>query len=65
VGRYKYPLYDDLTKPNINKMRAIAQDDRVLACWTVNGQIRYRLKNDDKVRKLVSILDPLDEILNK
>ena len=63
VGRYKYPLYDDLTKANLSKMRAIAQDDRVLAAWTVNGQIRFRLKNSDAVRRVNSILDPLEEIL--
>ena len=63
MGRYKYPLYDDLTKANLSKMRAIAQDDRVLAAWTVNGQIRFRLKNSDAVRRVNSILDPLEEIL--
>lgn len=63
TGKFKYPLYDDLTKANLAKMRAISQDDRVLACWTVNGQIKYRLKSSDQVRRVVSILDPLDKIL--
>lgn len=63
LGRYKYPLYDDLTKANLSKMKAISQDDRVLACWSVNGQIKYKLKKCEKVRKVISILDPLDQIL--
>ena len=63
VGRYKYPLYDDLSKPNLAKMRAIAQDERVQACWTVNGQIRFKLKNSETVKRVNSILDPLDKIL--
>jgi len=62
-GRFAYPLYDDLTKPTLNKMRAIAQDDRVQACWTVNGKIHYKLKDSENVRKVVSIQDPLDTIL--
>jgi len=62
-GRFKYPLYDDLTKPTLMKMRAIQQDDRVLACWTVNGRIHFRLKESEMVRKVVSIHDPLDVIL--
>jgi len=62
-GRFMYPLYDDLTKPTLMKMRAISQDDRVQACWTVNGWIHYRLKDSESVRKVVSIQDPLDVIL--
>ena len=62
-GRFSYPLYDDLTKPTLNKMRAISQDDRVQACWTVNGKIHFKLKDSDQVRKVVSIQDPLDIIL--
>ena len=62
-GRFAYPLYDDLTKPTLNKMRAISQDDRVHACWSVNGKIHFKLKESDQVRKVVSIQDPLDLIL--
>jgi len=62
-GRFVYPLYDDLTKPTLMKMRAIQQDDRVMACWTVNGKIHFRLKDSEVVRKVVSIQDPLDVIL--
>ncbi len=63
LGRFLYPLYDDLTKPTLHKMRAIQQDERVMACWTVNGKIHFRMKDSDSVRKVVSIQDPLDVIL--
>jgi hypothetical protein len=62
-GRYRYPLYDDLTKANLAKMRAIAQDERVHACWSVNGQIRFKLKNSEAVKRVTSVLEPLDELL--
>jgi len=62
-GRFTYPLYDDLTKATLMKMRSINQDERVHACWTVNGRIHFRLKNSDAVRKVVSIQDSLDDIL--
>ncbi len=63
AGRYKYPLYDDLTQANLAKMRAISQDDRVQACWTVNGQIKFKLKDSEVVKKVSSIYDDLDVIL--
>lgn len=62
-GRFMYPLYDDLTQANLAKMRAISQDDRVQACWTVGGQIKFKLKNSDAVKKVSSIFDDLDVIL--
>ena len=62
-GRFRFPLYEDLTKMNLSKMRAIAQDDRVLACWTINGQIKFRLKSSNEVRKVVCVLDPIEKIL--
>jgi hypothetical protein len=63
VGRFLYPLYDDLTKMNLAKMRAIGQDERVLACWSVGGQIRFKLKDAEGVRKVNNILDPLEMII--
>jgi len=65
LGRFLYPLYDDLTKPTLLKMKAISQDERVAACWTVNGKIHYKMKESEAVRKVVSIMDPLDIILKQ
>jgi uncharacterized protein YoxC len=62
-GRIRYPLYEDLTKANLAKMRAISQDERVQACWTVSGQIRFRLRDSSEVKRVTNIHDPLDKIL--
>jgi uncharacterized protein YoxC len=63
TGRLLYPLYDDLTRANYMKMKAIGQDERVQACWTVGGQIRFKLHESEVVKKVGSILDPIDKIL--
>jgi hypothetical protein len=44
--RYKFLLFEDLTKLTFAKMRALALDPRVAACWPANGQLRYRLVDD-------------------
>lgn len=63
-GRFAYPIYEDLTKSTFQKMRAISNDERVKSCWTVKGQIRFTLvKNEKEVKKVVSLLEPLDSIL--
>jgi len=63
-GRFLYPIYEDLTKTTFQKMRAISQDSRVKACWTVKGQIRFTLNRDvNEVKRVTSLLDSLDSIL--
>ena len=47
---YQYPLYDDLIyeviyEANLAKIKAIGQDERVQACWSVNGRVRFKVKN--------------------
>ena len=63
-GRYLYPLYEDLTWATFLKLRAITNDERVKACWSIKGQIRFVLhKNEKEVRRVQSLLTPLDDIL--
>jgi hypothetical protein len=63
-GRYLYPFYEDLTWASFQKMRAIAKDSRVKACWSVKGQIKFILNSKpEEVRRVDSLLDSLDIIL--
>ena len=63
-GRYLYPLYEDLSRASFQKMRAIAGDSRVKACWSVKGQIKFvLLRSPNEVKRVVSLLDPLEDIL--
>jgi hypothetical protein len=62
-GRYCFPLYEDLTRANLAKMKAIAADSRTQSCWSINGTIKFKLVNSQVIRKVGSILDSLDTIL--
>jgi uncharacterized protein YoxC len=63
LGKLLYPLFDDLTRINYAKMKAIGNDERVQACWSVGGQIRFKLHDSDVVKKVNSVFDPLDKII--
>jgi hypothetical protein len=53
-----------LTRATFLKMRAIAKDSRVKACWSVKGQIRFILSSKpEEVKKVNSVLDSLESIL--
>lgn len=62
-GRYLHPFYEDLTRPNFNKFRAISQHEQVQSCWTVNGTIRYKLKGEETIRKVKSVFASVDDII--
>jgi hypothetical protein len=62
--RMLYPFYEDLTRDNFMKLKALAADQRVSACWSVGGQLRYRLASHPAVVRCVkSVYDSVDSIL--
>jgi hypothetical protein len=63
--RYLYQIYDDLTRANFSKMKAIGNDSRVEQCWAVNGQLKLRLKDSQVILKVHSIYDSLEDILTQ
>ncbi len=62
-GRFQHPFYEDLTRPNFHKLRALSQHDRVQSCWTVNGVIKYKLKDEEAVRKVKTVFATVEDIL--
>ena len=60
--RQKYPIYDDLTKLNFQKLRSLAADKRVLACWSVKGQLKFKCHGEDLVRRVPCALTPTEEL---
>lgn len=63
LGKYQFPLYEDLTRQNFQKMRALAQHDSVEACWSVNGALKYKLKNSTVIKRVKSVFASVEEIL--
>jgi hypothetical protein len=64
TAKLLHPFYEDLTTANFKKMRAIAGDSRVISCWSVAGQLRYRLEGEDRIRKVPNIYMPLESIIS-
>ena len=64
-ARLAHPFFEDLTTANFKKMRAIAGDKRVLSCWSVAGQLRFRLHGEDRVRKVHNIFATVEAIIQQ
>jgi hypothetical protein len=61
--RYRFLIFEDLTSINFKKMRALAADDRVAACWSAGGQLRFRLADNPTIRRVASIFESNDKII--
>jgi hypothetical protein len=61
--RYRYPYYEDLTHDTFNKMREISRSDKVAACWSVGGNLLYKLIGGTEFFRVKSIYDDIRSIL--
>ena len=64
-ARLRCQIYDDLTRTNFLKMKAIGDDSRVDQCWSANGHLKFKLVGSQQVRSVSSVFASLDEILSK
>jgi hypothetical protein len=62
-GGYLYPFFEDLTKLNFAKMRAIANHESVSACWSSRGQLKFKLNNSENVKSVRNVLDSVENII--
>ena len=67
LGRFLYPIHEDLTKATFSKMRALSAHTSVLSAWTNNGSIRYKLANDSSntIHRVNNVFDSVEQILSQ
>ena len=65
AGGYCFPFYEDLTRANFLMMRAIGAHKDVQSCWSINGQLKFKMVDSTTVRKVSTIYDTVDNIIKK
>ena len=67
VGRFLYPIHEDLTKATFSKMRALSAHTTVQSAWSHNGSIRYTLVGDsaNTIHRVLNVYDSVESILAK
>ena len=63
VTRMKFPFFEDLTRATFKKLGDIKKLERVSSAWTVNGSIRFKIKDNDTIFKVSSINESVDDIV--
>jgi hypothetical protein len=64
-GWLTFPVQEDLTRINFLKMRAISKDPTVHSCWSINGSLRFRLKDSTIVKRVHSVFASVEAIISK
>ena len=62
ASRMRFPFFEDLTKATFVKLNDIKQQAGVHSAWTVNGSIRFKLKDNNTVYRVSKIHETFEEI---
>lgn len=59
-----YSIFEDLTPANFRLLGTFKGDERVKSAWTYNGQVKFRLLDDDTtIYKVKNLTDTVDSVL--
>ena len=60
LARMKHPFFEDLTRANFAKLTSIKQHEEVTSAWTVNGNIRFKIRNSEITYKINKLSDSVE-----
>ena len=61
--RMKYPFFEDLTRATFAKLTATKQHEQVTSAWTVNGSIRFKVKDNETVFRISKLTDTVEFVV--
>ena len=64
AARMRFPFFEDLTKATFTKLSAIKQQEGVLSAWTVNGSIRFKLRDNNTVFRVPNLQESFENIIS-
>ena len=64
TSRMSYPFFEDLTKATFTKLSDIKQQTSVSSAWTVNGSIRFKLKDNNTIYRVSKLQDTFENIIS-
>ena len=60
MTRMKFPFFEDLTRANFAKLTSTKQHENVTSAWTVNGSIRFKIKDNDNIYRIHKLSDSVE-----
>jgi len=63
--RSAYAIHEDLAPANYQLLRSFADDPKVKSAWSYNGQIKFRLHDDDTIYRAKHLTDTVDSVCRR
>ena len=60
----QFPFFEDLTKATFTKLSAIKQQEGVISAWTVNGSIRFKLRDNNTIFRVPNLQESFENIIS-
>ena len=60
-----HPFFEDLTSTTFKQLKNFKLHQDVTSAWTVNGTIRFKVKDKDTIFKVSSIHHMVEDIVTK
>jgi hypothetical protein len=62
-GTRRFVMVEDLTQANYKMLKLLQEREEVSRVWTIEGRLRFVLKNNEKIFKVKSVFDPVESII--
>jgi hypothetical protein len=63
AGTRRFVVVEDLTPANYQMLKQLQGREEVARVWSIEGKLRFTLKDNEKVFKVKSVFDPIESIL--
>ena len=61
--RMAHPFFEDLTRATFRLLTTFKQHEAVISAWTVNGSIRFKVKDNEAVFRVYKLTDTVEELV--
>jgi hypothetical protein len=65
LGINRFIISEDLTPPCFKLLKELQRNEDVGKVWTVDGRIRWMLKDSNSIHRVKSVFDSVDSIISK
>lgn len=61
-ARMRFPFFEDLTRATFAKLTSVKAHESVTSAWTVNGCIRFKIKDKETVFRINKLSDSVESV---
>ncbi len=64
-GILKFSMAEDLTPSTFAKLKELSREECIIKSWTINGRIKFMIRDDTRIHTVRSVFDDVPDIISK